>query len=86
MKPPKRPQPLSQKKQQQIRVATQRAYFSFCGECSAYHHNLTNYFLLMAWIGERRIEMEAEGRRYWVPTDLDFWQAIRDCWDDLVKP
>jgi hypothetical protein len=29
--------------------------------------------------------MQAEGRRYWVPTDWDFSQAERDCWDDLVK-
>ena len=48
-----------------------------------YPHNLANYLLLMDWIDERRIEMEAEGRRYWVPTDCDFWQAMRDCWDDL---
>jgi hypothetical protein len=50
-----------------------------------YPHNLTNYFLVMGWIDERRIEMEAEGRRYWVPTDGDYWEAMRDCWDDLVK-
>ncbi len=47
---------------------------------------MTNYLMLMAWIDERRIEMEAEGTRHWVPTDGDFWQAERDCWDDLVKP
>jgi hypothetical protein len=81
----KRTGPLSQTAQQQIRVATARAYFRFCNECSTYLHNLAN-LLLIDWIDERRIEMEAEGRRYWVPTDRDFWQAVRDCWDDLVKP
>jgi hypothetical protein len=85
MKPPKRPQPISQKAQHQIRVAAVRAYFRFCDECPTYPHNMTNYLMLMAWVDERRIEMEAEGRRYWVPTDRDFWQAERDCWDDLVK-
>jgi hypothetical protein len=85
MKPPKRRRPLSAKVEQQIRVATLRAYFRFCDECSTYPHNLTNYLTIMGWIDERRIEMEAEGRRYWVPTDGDFWQAVRDCGDDLVK-
>lgn len=85
MKPPKRPRPLSPKAQQQIRLATARAYFRFCSECSTYPQNVANYLLLMDWIDERRIEMEAEGRRYWVPTDWDFWQAVRDCWDDLGK-
>lgn len=81
----RRTRPLSQRAQQQIRVATARAYFRFCNECSTYLHNLTNYLTIMDWIDERRIEMHAEGRRYWVPTDGDFWQAVRDCWDDLVK-
>jgi hypothetical protein len=44
-----------------------------------------NYLMLMDWIDERRIEMEAEGRRYWVPTEWDFWQAMRDCSDDLAR-
>jgi len=57
----------------------------FRREGSGYHHTLTNYLMLMGWIDERRIEMEAEGRRYWVPSDRDFWQAVRDCWDDLAK-
>jgi hypothetical protein len=39
----------------------------------------------MDWIDERRIEMEAEGRRYWVPTMRDFERAMWDCWDDLAK-
>jgi hypothetical protein len=85
----KRPLPLSAKAEKQIRVATARAYFRFCNECSTYSHNLSNYFLLMHWIDERRIEMQAEGRRYWVPTDGDFWQAVRDCsddWSDLSQP
>jgi hypothetical protein len=48
-------------------------------------HNVTNYLMLMDWADERRIEMQAEGRQYWVPTDWDFWQAMRDCWGDLLK-
>jgi hypothetical protein len=86
MKPIKRTRQLSQKAQQQIRLATARAYFRSCSECSTYPQNVANYLLLIDWIDERRIEMEAEGRRYWVPTFWDFWQAMRDCWDDLVKP
>jgi len=41
--------------------------------------------MLMHWIDERRIEMQAEGRQHWVPSVRDFEQAMRDCWDDLVK-
>jgi hypothetical protein len=41
--------------------------------------------MLMYWIDERRIEMQAEGRRHWVPAVRDFEQAMRDCWDDLVQ-
>ncbi len=54
--------------------------FPKCGEL-----HVANYITIMAWIDERRIEMEAEGWLYWVPTDWDFLQAVRDCWDDLVK-
>jgi hypothetical protein len=82
---PKRRQALG-KAEQQIRLATVRAYFNFCHEYSTYPHNVANYFTIMDWIDERRIEMEAEGRRYWVPSDGDFWKAVRDCWDDLLKP
>jgi hypothetical protein len=74
--PPKRPPPLGPKAEQQISVATIIAYSRFRREVSAYHHSLANYLRLMHWIDERRIEMQAEGRRYWVPTDGDFWQAI----------
>jgi hypothetical protein len=45
---------------------------------------MVNYLMLMDWIDERRIEMQAEGRRHWVPSSWDFEQAMRDCWDDLV--
>src|ERR1700756_685409 len=84
MKPIKRTRQLSQKAQQQIRLATARAYFRVCSECSTYPQNVANYLLLMDWIDERRIEMEAEGRRYWVPGLHDFELAMWDCWDDLV--
>jgi hypothetical protein len=77
--------PLNQREQQQIRIATTHAYFRFCDDCSTYPHNVTNYLTIMDWIDERRIEMQAEGRRYWVPTDWDFWQAVRDWWDDLAR-
>lgn len=39
----------------------------------------------MRWIDERREEMLAEGRPHWVPSEHDYWQAMRDSWDDLVK-
>jgi hypothetical protein len=35
----------------------------------------------------RRLERRrAEGRPHWVPSMRDFEMAVRDCWDDLVKP
>ena len=77
--------PLSRRDQQRISVATTLAYHRFRCECSAYHHTLGNYLMLMHWIDERRIEMQAEGRRHWVPSVRDFEQAMRDCWDDLVR-
>jgi hypothetical protein len=64
--------PLSQRAQQRISVATITAYSRFRREVSAYHHTLANYLMLMHWIDERRIEMQAEGRRHWVPTERDF--------------
>jgi hypothetical protein len=80
----KRTRPLSQRARQQISVATIIAYSRFRREVSAYHHTLANYLMLMAWIDERRIEMQAEGRRHWVPSVRDFEQAMQDCWDDLA--
>ena len=85
MKPSERTRQLSQRTQQQMSVATIIAYSRFRCECSAYHHTLGNYLMLMHWIDERRIEMQAEGRQHWVPSVRDFEQAMRDCWDDLVK-
>lgn len=81
----KRIRPPSQREQQQIRVATTIAYSRFRRESSRYHHTIGNYLMLMDWIDERRIEMQAEGRRFWVPSVRDFEQAMRDSWEDLVK-
>jgi len=66
-------------------LATFIAYLCFCRETPRYHPCFANQLRIMDWIGERQIEMLAEGRPHWVPTDWDFWQAMRDCWDDLVK-
>ena len=84
MKPSNRTRPLSQKVRQRVRVATTIAYSRFRCECSAYHHTLANYLMLMDRIDERRIEMHAEGRPHWVPSMRDFERAMWDCWDDLV--
>ena len=81
----RRTRPLSPKAEQQISVATIIAYSRFRRECLEYDHTLANYLMLMHWIDQRRIEMQAEGRRHWVPSPRDFEQAMRDCWDDLVK-
>ena len=81
----RRTRPLSQRDQQRTSVATTVAYHRFRCECSAHHHTLGNYLMLMHWVDQRRIEMLAEGRRHWVPSVRDFEQAMRDCWDDLVK-
>ena len=80
-----RTRPLTQRAQQRVSLATTIAYSRFRCECSAYHHTLGNYLMLMHWIDERRIEMQAEGRRHWVPSVRDFEQAMRDCWDDLAR-
>ena len=85
MKPIKRTRPLSQRSQWQNSIATTLAYHRFRRESSRYHHTIANYLMLMDWIDERRIEMQAEGRRFWVPSVRDVEQAMRDCWDDLVK-
>jgi hypothetical protein len=80
-----RTRPLTQRAQQRVSLATTIAYSRFRCECSAYHHTLANYLMLMHWIDERRIEMQAEGRRHWISSVRDFEQAMRDCWDDLVR-
>lgn len=74
---------LSQRDQQQIRVATARAYFRFCDECSTYSHTLANYLAIMGWVDERRIEMLAKSRPCWVPQRVLSGKPMRDCWVDL---
>ncbi len=65
-------------------LATILAYHKFCCENPRYHHTMANQLRILDCIDERRIEMLAEGRPHWVPTEHDFWHAMRDCWDDLV--
>jgi hypothetical protein len=65
--------------------ATFLAYLQFCRLRPAYHACIANQIHILDWIDERRIEMLAEGRPHWVPSERDFEQAMRDCWDDLVK-
>jgi hypothetical protein len=77
---------ISRRTQRQNDLATFLSYLRFCRLHRAYHDCIANQLRIFDWIDERRIEMLAEGRPHWVPTDSDFWQAMRDCWDDLVKP
>jgi hypothetical protein len=77
---------ISRRTQRQNDLATFLAYLKFCRLHSAYHPCWANQFHIMDWIDERRIEVVAEGRRHWVPSMDDFERAMRDCWDDLVKP
>jgi hypothetical protein len=51
----------------------------FSGSVYGLQSTMANYLMLMDWIDERRIEMQAEGRRHWVPSSWDFEQAMRDC-------
>jgi hypothetical protein len=76
---------VTQRAERQIRLATIARYSQFCRRTSAYRHCMANQLHIMNWIDERRIEMTAEGRPRWVPSVDDFWQAARDCGDDLVK-
>lgn len=78
--------PVSRKAQRLNSLATAIAYDRFCHLNSSYHHTMANQLQIMRWIDERRIEMLAEGRPHWVPTQRDYWLAMWDCWDDLVKP
>ena len=77
---------ISQRIQRHNNLATFLAYLQFCRVHPAYHACFANQLRIFDWIDERRIEMLAEGRPHWVPSDRDFWLAMRDCWDDLVKP
>jgi hypothetical protein len=77
---------MNQKVQRENEVATFNAYVRFCGQHRAYDACFANQIRIMDWIDERRIEMRAEGRSHWVPSTHDFELAVRDCWDDLVKP
>ena len=67
-------------------LATFIQYLRFCRLNPAYYPSFANQLRIFNWIDERRIEMRAEGRPHWVPSTHDFEQAMRDCWDDLVKP
>jgi hypothetical protein len=76
---------LPPKAQQRNSLATFLAYLKFCRLNPAYHCCIANQIRIFDWIDDRRIEMHAEGRRHWVPSSWAFEQALRDCWDDLVK-
>lgn len=76
---------LAHKGQRRNDVATILAYHRFCRLHPAYRHLMSNQLRIFDWVDERRIEMLAEGRPHWVPSERDFWLAMRDCWDDLVK-
>lgn len=77
--------PLSQAARRRNRLATFIAYLRFCQNTPIYTDSLGNQMRIFDWVDERRIEMLAEGRPHWVPSEHDYWQAMRDCWDDLVK-
>jgi len=76
---------ISRRTQRRNDLATFLSYLKFCRLHPSYHDCIANQLRIFDWVDERRIEMLAEGRRHWVPNDRDFEQAMRDCWDDLVK-
>lgn len=76
---------ISETRQRRNALATFIGYLRFCQNTPAYRHTMANQFRIMDWISERRMEMLAEGRPHWVPAEWDFWRAMRDCRDDLVK-
>jgi hypothetical protein len=78
--------PRSKTAQRRNRLAAIIAYHRFCCDHSMYHHSMAKQLRIFDWVDDRRIEMTAEGRPHWVPSERDFEQAMRDCWDDLVKP
>ena len=77
---------ITQRSQRRNDLATFLAYLKFCRQHPVYNACFANQLRIFDWIDERRIEMLAEGRPHWVPSERDFWLAERDCWDDLVKP
>ena len=76
---------MNQKTSRQNDLATFLEYLRFCRQHPAYHDCFANQLRIFDWIDERRIEMLADGKPHWVPSERDFEQAMRDCWDDLVK-
>jgi len=76
---------ISRRSQRQNDLASFIEYLRFCRWHPAYNACIANQIRIFDWVDERRIEMLAEGRRHWVPSEHDYWQAMRDCWDDLVK-
>jgi len=78
-------QPPSKTAQRRNSLATFMAYLQFCRENPRYYPCFANQLRIMDWVSERRKEMIEEGRRNWVPTQRDYWLALWDCWDGLVK-
>lgn len=76
---------MNQRTQRRNNLATFLAYLKFCRLHPAYHPCWANQLRILDWVEERRIEMRAEGRLHWVPSERDFEHAMWDCWDDLVK-
>jgi len=76
---------ISLRSRRQNDLATFLEYLRFCRQHAEYKSCFANQLRIFDWIDERRIEMLAEGRPHWVPTERDFWLAMLDCWDDLVK-
>ena len=76
---------ISQRTQRQNELASFIEYLRFCRLRPSYHACIANQIHILDWVDERRIEMRAEGRPHWVPSERDFEHAMWDCWDDLVK-
>lgn len=76
---------ISQRSQRRNHLASFIEYVRFCRLHPFYHACIANQIRIFDWIDERRIEMLAEGRPHWVPSEHDYLQAMRDCWDDLVQ-
>lgn len=74
----------SVRQEQLLKMVTILNYGKFCRSQPSYRHCWANQLRVMDWVHERRIERMAEGRPHWAPSMDDFWQAARDCGDDLV--